>query len=125
MMKLKSRRLPFYKDGHPNLTAQAKFGTTNMQTEDVKPHRRQPVQVRRSRWVLGDIVEVLDHNSWRLGKITEVLKNDCFFIRLVNRIQPREFHISCLRIPHDSKQLTVGDRVRCLGFTFLVNISKV
>ncbi|XP_021310153.1 uncharacterized protein LOC110433003 isoform X2 [Sorghum bicolor] len=118
MMKLKSRRLLFYKDvepedchsgsGHPHLTAQAKFAAMNMQTEDVKTRR--PVQVKRSRWVLGDVTEVLDHNSWRLGKITEVLKNDCFVIRLAGCIQPREFHISCLRIPHDSKQLTVGDR---------------
>ncbi|XP_066389125.1 uncharacterized protein [Miscanthus floridulus] len=119
MMKLKSRRLPFYKDvkpedcrsgsGLPHLAAQAKFAAMNMQTEDVKPRR--PVEVRRSRWVLGDVTEVLDHNSWRLGKITEVLNNDCFVIRLAGCIQPREFHISCLRIPHDSKQLTVGDRV--------------
>jgi hypothetical protein len=135
MMKLKSRRLPFYKDvkpedcrsgsGLPYLAAQAKDAAMNMQTEDVKPRR--PVQVRRSRWVLGDVAEVLDHNSWRLGKITEVLKNDCFVIRLVGCIQPREVHISCLRVPHDSKQLTVGDRVRyCLEFIFLlVNICEV
>jgi len=134
MMKLKSRRLPFYKDvkpedcrsgsGLPHLAAQAKFAAMNMQTEDVKPRR--PVEVRRSRWVLGDVTEVLDHNSWRLGKITEVLNNDCFVIRLAGCIQPREFHISCLRIPHDSKQLTVGDRVRyCLEFIFLVNICEV
>ena len=130
-MKLKSRQLPFYKDvkpedcrsgsGLPHLAAQAKFAAMNMQTEDVKPRR--PVEVRRSRWVLGDVTEVLDHNSWRLGKITEVLKNDCFVIRLAGCIQPREFHISCLRIPHDSKQLTVGDRVRyCLEFIFLVKV---
>ncbi|RCV09751.1 hypothetical protein SETIT_2G054700v2 [Setaria italica] len=109
MMKLKSRRLPFYEDDHPHLVAQVKSTSKNMK-EGVKHH--QPVQLRRSRWVLGDVTEVLDHNSWRLGKITEVLKNDYFVIRLVDFIQPREFHISCLRIPHayHSKQLTVADR---------------
>ncbi|CAL5091088.1 unnamed protein product [Urochloa decumbens] len=110
MMKLKSRRLPFYKDDHPHLVAQVKSTAKNMK-EGIKPH--QPVQLRRSRWVLGDVTEVLDHNSWRLGKITEVLNYDYFVIRLVGFIQPREFHISCLRIPHnyDSKNLTVADRV--------------
>lgn len=133
-MKLKSGRRPFYKDvklvdcrsgsSLPHLAAQAKFAAMNMKTEDVNPRR--PVQVRRSRWALGDVTEVLDHNSWRLGKITEVLKNDYFVIRLVGCIQPREFHISCLRIPHDRKQLTVGGRVRfCIEFIFLVNICKV
>ncbi|CAL5091089.1 unnamed protein product [Urochloa decumbens] len=68
-MKLKSRRLPFYKDDHPHLVAQVKSTAKNMK-EGIKPH--QPVQLRRSRWVLGDVTEVLDHNSWRLGKITEV-----------------------------------------------------
>ncbi|CAN6165331.1 unnamed protein product [Urochloa humidicola] len=79
--------------------------------EGAKPH--QPVQLRRSRWVLGDVTEVLDHNLWRLGKITEVLNNDYFVIRVVGFIEPREFHISCLRIPHtyDSKNLTIADRV--------------
>ncbi|CAN6213299.1 unnamed protein product [Urochloa humidicola] len=110
MMKIKSRRLPFYKDDHPHLIAQVKSTTKNMK-EGVKPY--QPVQLSRSRWVLGDVTEVLDHNSWRLGKITEVLNNDYFVIRLVGFIQPREFHISSLRIPHtyDSKNLTVADRV--------------
>ncbi|ONM27681.1 Plant Tudor-like RNA-binding protein [Zea mays] len=123
MMKLKSGRRPFYKDvklvdcrsgsSLPHLAAQAKFAAMNMKTEDVNPRR--PVQVRRSRWALGDVTEVLDHNSWRLGKITEVLKNDYFVIRLVGCIQPREFHISCLRIPHDRKQLTVGGRINELN----------
>ncbi|CAN6203175.1 unnamed protein product [Urochloa humidicola] len=110
MMKLKSKRLPFYKDDHPHSVAQVKSMAKNMK-EGVKPH--QPVQLRRSRWVLGDVTEVLDHNSWRLGKITEVLNNDYFVIRLVGFIQPREFHISSLRIPHtyDSKKLTIADRV--------------
>ncbi|PUZ68654.1 hypothetical protein GQ55_2G046100 [Panicum hallii var. hallii] len=110
MMKLKSRRLPFYKDGHPDLVAQVKSTAKNMKEEDIKPH--QPIQLRRSRWVLGDVTEVLDQRSWRLGKITEVLKNDYFAIRLVGFIQPREFHISCLRIPHayHNKQLIVEDR---------------
>jgi len=125
MMKLKSRRLPFYKDGHPDLVAQVKSAAKNMKEEGTKPH--QPIQLR-SRWVLGDVTEVLDQDSWRLGKITEVLTNDYFAIRLVGFIQPREFHISCLRIPHayHSKQLTGEDRVRCcFEFTFLVNIYKV
>jgi len=110
MMKLKSRRLPFYKDGHPDLVAQVKSAAKNMKEEGTKPH--QPIQLR-SRWVLGDVTEVLDQDSWRLGKITEVLTNDYFAIRLVGFIQPREFHISCLRIPHayHSKQLTGEDRV--------------
>jgi hypothetical protein len=117
MMKLKSRKLPFYKDDHPHLVAPVKSTAKNMK-EGVKHH--QPVQLR-SRWVLGDVTEVLHHNSWRLGKITEVLKNDYFVIRLVDLIQPREFHISCLRIPHayHSKQLSVVDRVSCsLEFNF-------
>ncbi|OEL19017.1 hypothetical protein BAE44_0019966 [Dichanthelium oligosanthes] len=111
MMKLKSRRLPFYKDDPSHLVAQVKSTAKNMKEEDVKPHR--PVQLRRSRWVLGDVTEVLDHNLWRLGKITEVLKNDYYVIRLAGFFQPREFHVSCLRIPHayHSKQLTVADRV--------------
>ncbi|RLN34332.1 uncharacterized protein C2845_PM03G21520 [Panicum miliaceum] len=110
-MKLKSRRLPFYRDGHPDLVAQVKSTAKNMKEEHIKPH--QQIQLRTSRWVLGDVTEVLDQHSWRLGKITEVLKNDYFAIRLVGFIQPREFHISCLRIPHayHSKQLTVEDRV--------------
>lgn len=108
-MKLQSRRLPFYKDVHQHLAAQVKSTAKNMQTEDGKPHR--PVKLKKRRWVLGDVTEVLDLNSWRLGKITEVLKNDCFIIRLAGCIQPREFHISCLRIPHayHSKQLPVAD----------------
>jgi len=73
MMKLKSRRLPFYKDGHPDLVAQVKSAAKNMKEEGTKPH--QPIQLR-SRWVLGDVTEVLDQDSWRLGKITEVLTND-------------------------------------------------
>jgi len=110
MMKLKSRRLSFYKDGHPDLVAQVKSAAKNMKEEDIEPH--QPIQLR-SRWLLGDVTEVLDQDSWRLGKITEVLRNDYFAIRVVGFIQPREFHISCLRIPHayHSKQLTVEDRV--------------
>ncbi|KAF8713505.1 hypothetical protein HU200_028287 [Digitaria exilis] len=122
MMKLKTRRPAFYKDDHPHLAAQGKSTAKNMKKEGVSPHRS--VQLRRSRWVLGDVTEVLDHNSWKLGKITEVLKNDYFVIRLAGFIQPREFHISCLRIPHayDSRQLTVAGRVRlCLEFIFLVS----
>ena len=125
MMKLKSGRLSFYKDGHPDLVAQVKSAAKNMKEEDIEPH--QPIQLR-SRWLLGDVTEVLDQDSWRLGKITEVLRNDYFAIRVVGFIQPREFHISCLRIPHayHSKQLTGEDRVRCcFEFTFLVNIYKV
>lgn len=126
MMKLKTRRPAFYKDDHPHLAAQGKPTAKNMKKEGVSPHRS--VQLRRSRWVLGDVTEVLDHNSWKLGKITEVLKNDYFVIRLAGFIQPREFHISCLRIPHayDSRQLTVAGRVRlCLEFIFLVTIYRV
>jgi len=33
MMKLKSRRLPFYKDGHPDLVAQVKSAAKNMKEE--------------------------------------------------------------------------------------------
>ncbi|KAF8780010.1 hypothetical protein HU200_002022 [Digitaria exilis] len=80
MMKLKTRRPAFYKDDHPHLAAQGKPTAKNMKKEGVSPHRS--VQLRRSRWVLGDVTEVLDHNSWKLGKITEVLKNDYFVIRL-------------------------------------------
>ncbi|XP_062188369.1 uncharacterized protein LOC133891653 [Phragmites australis] len=103
MMKLNSRRLQFYRDYQPT--------AKKMQKEDVRPHR--PVDLRKSRWVLGDIAEVLDRNSWRLGKIAEVLKNDYVVIKLMGCIQLREFHISCLRVPHayHSKQLTVKDRV--------------
>ncbi|XP_062190642.1 uncharacterized protein LOC133893599 [Phragmites australis] len=110
MMKLKSRRLHFYRDDHPQSAALVKDSANKMQN-DFRPHP--PVDLIKSRWVCGDITEVFDHYSWRLGKIAEVLKNDYFVIRLTGCIQLREFHISCLRVPHayHSKQLIVTDRV--------------
>uniref|UniRef100_A0A0A9FRN7 ENT domain-containing protein n=1 Tax=Arundo donax TaxID=35708 RepID=A0A0A9FRN7_ARUDO len=111
MMKLQSRRLQFYRDDYPHSADQVKLTDKKMQKEAVRPYR--PVDLRKSRWVLGDITEVLDHDSWRLGKIAEVLKNDYFVIRLMGCIQLREFHISCLRVPHayHFKQSTETDRV--------------
>uniref|UniRef100_A0A0D9WW61 ENT domain-containing protein n=1 Tax=Leersia perrieri TaxID=77586 RepID=A0A0D9WW61_9ORYZ len=108
MVKLKGTRLPFRED---NLNFAAE-GTHAAKKNVVRVH--QPVGMRNGRWVLGDITEVLDHNSWRLGKITKVLKNDYFVIRVTGCIQMREFHISCLRFPHayHGKQSAIIDKVR-------------
>ncbi|XP_006657502.1 uncharacterized protein LOC102722972 isoform X1 [Oryza brachyantha] len=95
MMKLKGTRLqPF---GYNNLNFAAE-GRSAVKKDDARSHP--PVGMRKRRWVLGDITEVLDRNSWRLGKIAKVLKNDYFVIRVTGCIQMREFHISCLRFPH-------------------------
>ncbi|KAL6880113.1 hypothetical protein ACP4OV_011678 [Aristida adscensionis] len=81
-----------------------------MQKKDVWPD--QPFDLRQSRWILGDIIEVFYQNLWRPGKITKVLKNDHFVIRLPDFIQLREFHISCLRVPqtHHIQQSSVIDK---------------
>jgi hypothetical protein len=83
-----------------------------MPLEDVSPH--QPVDWRKSRWILGDIVEVFYQNLWRPGKIMKVLKNDYFVIRLTCFIQLKEFHISCLRSPqaNHGKQSTIINKVK-------------
>ncbi|KAL5197162.1 hypothetical protein ABZP36_000674 [Zizania latifolia] len=109
MMKLKGTRMQSFRDNNLKFAAE---GMPEAKKDDVRPH--QSVGVRKSRWVLGDTTEVLDHNSWRLGKIAKVLKNDYFVIRVTGCIQKREFHISCLRFPHGyhSKQSAVVDRVR-------------
>lgn len=111
-MKLKNRRLQFFKDSDLHFSAEGRPAASKVRKDNARPH--QPADLRKSKWVLGDVTEVLDgHNSWRLGKITKVLKNDYFIIRLTGCIQLREFHVSCLRVPNTycSKQSTVIDRV--------------
>ncbi|KAF8659420.1 hypothetical protein HU200_058492 [Digitaria exilis] len=61
----------------------------------------QPAVVQtRCKWIIGDVTEVFDRNTWKLGKILKMLNNNYFVIRLADCIQPKEFHISSLRIPH-------------------------
>ncbi|EAZ02975.1 hypothetical protein OsI_25115 [Oryza sativa Indica Group] len=109
MMKLKGTRLHNFRDSNLNFAAE---GMPAVKKDDVRTHR--PVGMRKGRWVLGDITEVLDRNSWRLGKIAKVLKDDYFVIRVTGCMQMREFHISCLRFPHayHGKQSAVIDKVR-------------
>lgn len=107
-MKLKGTRLHNFRDSNLNFAAE---GMPAVKKDDVRTHR--PVGMRKGRWVLGDITEVLDRNSWRLGKIAKVLKDDYFVIRVTGCMQMREFHISCLRFPHayHGKQSAVIDKV--------------
>uniref|UniRef100_A0A0E0LHT3 ENT domain-containing protein n=1 Tax=Oryza punctata TaxID=4537 RepID=A0A0E0LHT3_ORYPU len=109
MMKLKGTRLQTFRDNNLNFAAE---GTAAAKKDDVRTHR--PVGMRKGRWVLGDITEVLDRDSWRLGKIAKVLKDDYFVIRVTGCMRMREFHISCLRFPHayHGKQSAVIDKVR-------------
>ncbi|TVU41844.1 hypothetical protein EJB05_15399 [Eragrostis curvula] len=87
-----------FSDNHQHLGTEVNSKIKKMmQREDVKPHR--PVDMRKSRWILGDIVDVFYQNLWRPGKIIKVLKNDYFLIRLTCCIQLKELHISCLRLP--------------------------
>lgn len=65
---------------------------------DVSPNQPAVAQTR-CKWIIGDVTEVLDHNTWKLGKIAKMLKNNYFVIRLADCIQLKEFHISSLRVP--------------------------
>lgn len=64
-----------------------------------RPNQPAVVHQTRCRWIIGDVTEVLDHNTWKLGKIAKIVKNDYFVIRLADCIQLKEFHLSSLRVP--------------------------
>lgn len=65
---------------------------------DARPNKPDIIQTR-CRWIIGDVTEVLDHNTWKLGKIAKIVENNYFVIRLADCIQLKEFHISSLRVP--------------------------
>lgn len=90
-MKLKNS----FREADP-ITVQRDYG--------FRPNQPAVVHQTRCRWIIGDVTEVLDHNTWKLGKIAKIVKNDYFVIRLADCIQLKEFHISSLRVPqpHDA-----------------------
>uniref|UniRef100_A0ACD6A1P2 Uncharacterized protein n=2 Tax=Avena sativa TaxID=4498 RepID=A0ACD6A1P2_AVESA len=88
-MKLKNRAPGMFRETGP-YPVQRDYG--------VRPNKPDIVQTR-CRWIIGDVTEVLDHNTWKLGKIAKIVENDYFVIRLADCIQLKEFHISSLRVP--------------------------
>jgi hypothetical protein len=87
-MKLKNSAAMFRETGP--IVVQRDYG--------VRPNKPDIVQTR-CRWIIGDVTEVLDHNTWKLGKIAKIVENNYFVIRLADCIQLKEFHISSLRVP--------------------------
>ncbi|CAM0876863.1 unnamed protein product [Alopecurus aequalis] len=88
-MKLKNRASGIFGETG-SISVQRDYG--------VRPNKPDVVQ-KRCRWIIGDVTEVLDHDTWKLGKITKIVENNYFVIRLADCIQLKEFHISSLRVP--------------------------
>ncbi|KAK1643389.1 hypothetical protein QYE76_061194 [Lolium multiflorum] len=89
MMKPKNSASGMFRETGPILV-QRDYGA--------RPNKPDIVQTR-CRWIIGDVTEVLDHNTWKLGKIAKIVENNYFVIRLADCIQLKEFHISSLRVP--------------------------
>uniref|UniRef100_A0ACD5Y5J6 Uncharacterized protein n=1 Tax=Avena sativa TaxID=4498 RepID=A0ACD5Y5J6_AVESA len=87
-MKLKNRAPWIFRETDP-MSVQRDYG--------VRPNKPYIVQTRCI-WIIGDVTEVLDHNTSKLGKIAKIAEN-YFVIRLADCIQLKEFHISSLRVP--------------------------
>ncbi|RLN17999.1 uncharacterized protein C2845_PM02G44980 [Panicum miliaceum] len=99
-MKLKNSTAEAFKENNIIFTSEGNFHSKKVQDDyGARPNRPAVVQTR-SKWIIGDVTEVLDRNTWKLGKILKMLKNNYFVIRLADCIQLKEFHISSLRIPH-------------------------
>ncbi|PAN44543.1 hypothetical protein PAHAL_9G052000 [Panicum hallii] len=99
-MKLKNSTAEAFKENNMIFTSEGNFHSKKVQDDyGARPNRPAVVQTR-SKWIIGDVTEVLDRNTWKLGKILKMLKNNYFVIRLADCIQLKEFHISSLRIPH-------------------------
>ncbi|KAG8098543.1 hypothetical protein GUJ93_ZPchr0013g34411 [Zizania palustris] len=114
IMKLKNRAQEIFRDSDLVFPSGRKHGARNVQMDyGVRANRPTVVQTR-CRWIIGDVTEVLDHNTWKLGKIARMLTNNYFVIRLADCIQLKEFHISSLRVPAPaaphSRQLSVADK---------------
>uniref|UniRef100_A0ACD5WFS8 Uncharacterized protein n=1 Tax=Avena sativa TaxID=4498 RepID=A0ACD5WFS8_AVESA len=111
IMNLKNRAPGMFRETGPN-SVQRDYG--------VRTNKPDIVQTR-CRWIIGDVTEVLDHNTWKLGKIAKIVENNYFVIRLADCIQLKEFHISSLRVPVPQdppteavhcKQFPAPDKVR-------------
>ncbi|KAL5209478.1 hypothetical protein ABZP36_005101 [Zizania latifolia] len=111
-MKLKNRAEEIFRDSDLVFTSERKHGARNVQMGyGVRANQPAVVQTR-CRWIIGDVTEVLDHNTWKLGKIARMLTNNYFVIRLADCIQLKEFHISSLRVPAapHSRRFSVADK---------------
>nr|CAB3492882.1 unnamed protein product [Digitaria exilis] len=99
-MKLKKNAVEAFKENDMIFTSEGNFHAKKMQ-DGFGARPTQPAVVQtRCKWIIGDVTEVFDRNTWKLGKILKMLNNNYFVIRLADCIQPKEFHISSLRIPH-------------------------
>ncbi|RLN39852.1 uncharacterized protein C2845_PM01G23670 [Panicum miliaceum] len=100
-MKWKNSTTKAFKENNMIFTSEGNFQSKKVQGDYGARPKRPAVVQTRSKWIIGDVTEVLDRNTWKLGKILKMLKNNYFVIRLADCIQLKEFHISSLRIPHN------------------------
>ncbi|CAM0876864.1 unnamed protein product [Alopecurus aequalis] len=103
-MKLKNRASGIFGETGP-ISVQRDY-----RVRSIKPD----VVQTRCRWIIGDVTEVLDHDTWKLGKIAKIVEDNYFIIRLADCIQLKKFHISSLRVPVPQDQPTAT--VHCKQF---------
>jgi hypothetical protein len=130
IMKLKNSTAEAFKENNMIFTSEGNFHSKKVQDDyGARPNRPAVVQTR-SKWIIGDVTEVLDRNTWKLGKILKMLKNNYFVIRLADCIQLKEFHISSLRIPHtleapQSNPFPAADKVTAISSACKVALFRV
>ena len=130
IMKLKNSTAEAFKENNMIFTSEGNLHCKKVQDDyGARPNRPAVVQTR-SKWIIGDVTEVLDRNTWKLGKILKMLKNNYFVIRLADCIQLKEFHISSLRIPHtleapQSNPFPAADKVTVISSGCKVALFRV